>query len=384
MSRARRAAVASLATVVVTTTLLAAATTPASADDEPGADPTPDVPGIDALTLDDLGGPPSRESLDKAVRHFDPGVATTFETEGAVTSFEYVEVEEDEVVVTLETDVLFDVGSAELSDAAVQRVQEVAEDLPDGVTATVAGHTDSVGEDADNLDLSQRRAQAVVAAAAAVRPDVTFDAQGHGESQLKVEEGGDDVADDRAQNRRVELRYSGTTPGERGIEIEEHELAPVDADHVPADGPRVDLVEDGETVVEKTVVVPNDEGREERVRVAIEPIVVRGPVMRLRVQLTPLDPVDGATDRISVHDLTGRGELHPSAVDPYALVSYEPVRGSGARELESDPLFVRTAVGRTARYEVYLPRPLDDSLASLYVNVAPTWPTFEDVPLVWD
>ncbi len=35
-------------------------------------------------------------------------------------------------------------------------------------------------------------------------------------------------------------------------------------------------------------------------------------------------------------------------------------------------------------YEVYLPRPLDASLESLYVNVVPTWPTFEDVPIRWD
>lgn len=106
--------------------------------------------------------------------------------------------------------------------------------------------------------------------------------------------------------------------------------------------------------------------------------------MRLRVHLTPLGPVDGDEDRISVYDMTGQGELHPSAVDPHALVSYAPVRGSGARELETDPVFTRTSVGRTVGYEVYLPRPLDPSLESLYVRVAPTWPTFEDVPIRWD
>ena len=106
--------------------------------------------------------------------------------------------------------------------------------------------------------------------------------------------------------------------------------------------------------------------------------------MRLRLQLTPLGPVDGDEERISVYAMTGAGELHPSAVDPRALVSYAPVRGSGARELETEPLFARTSVGRTVGYEVYLPRPLDASLESLYVNVVPTWPTFEDVPIRWD
>lgn len=342
------------------------------------------VPGVDRLTLDDLGGAPNRESLDRATTRFDPAQATTFSLEGAVTSLEYVEVEEDEVVVTLETDVLFDVASADLSSAAVERVQEIAQELPDGVTAEVVGHTDSVGEDADNLDLSQRRAQAVSDAVAAVRPDVTLDVQGRGETELRVEESGDDVADDRAQNRRVELRYSGTTPGESGIEIQEHDLEPARADFVPGDAPRVEPVEDAEAVVEKVVTVPDDEGREEQVRVGVEPIVVRGSVMRLRIQLTPLGPVDEDEDDISVYAMTGRGELHPSAVDPYALVSYTPVRGSGARELGTNAVFTSTSVGRTVRYEVYLPRPLDESRDMLYVNVTPRWPTFEDVPLVWD
>jgi outer membrane protein OmpA-like peptidoglycan-associated protein len=360
---------------------------PVAAADESPAGETQEqgfVPGVDPLTLDDLGGTPSREDLDRAITRMDPGVATTFELEGAVTSFEYVEVEDEEVVVTLETDVLFDVASADLSEAAVERVREIARELPEGVAASVDGHTDSVGDDAENLDLSQRRAQAVADAAAAERPDVTFEVQGFGESELKVAESGDDVAAARAQNRRVELRYSGTAPGEGGgIEIEEHDVEPVRGEFVPGDGPRVDLVEDAETVAEKTVVVPNDEGREEQVRVAVEPIVVRGSLMRLRVQLTPLDPVDGESDRISVYDLTGKGQLHASAVDPYALVSYTPVRGGGTR-LDSDPLYARTVVDRPVRYEVYLPRPVDESIESLYVNVVPTWPTFEDVPVVWD
>lgn len=375
------AAVLASTTAVAVAVGLLAWVPPAAADE---ADLEGFVPGVDPLTLDDLGGAPSREDLDRATTRLDPGVATTFELEGAVTSLEYVEVEEDEVVVTLETDVLFDVSSADLSAAAVERVQEIAADLPDGVTATVAGHTDSVGEDADNLELSQRRAQAVADAAAAVRPDVTFEAQGFGETLLKATESGEDVAEARAQNRRVELRYEGSTPGERGIEVEEHELDPVRSDFTPGDAPRVETVEDSDAAVEKAVVVPNDEGREEEVLVAVEPIVVRGSLMRLRVQLTPLGPVDGDEDRISVYDLTGKGELHASAVDPYALVQYTPVRGSGARQLGTEPIFARTAVDRPIRYEVYLPRPVDESLQSLYVNVVPTWPVFEDVPLVWD
>ncbi|MCB7135085.1 OmpA family protein [Cellulosimicrobium marinum] len=366
---------------VVAGLLLAAAVAPGAwaADATDGA---ASVPGVDPLTLDDLGGAPTRELLDRAVTRFDPGVARTFELDGAVQSFEYVEVVEEEVVVTLETDVLFDVGSAELSDAAVERVREVAADLPEGVTAGVAGHTDSVGEDAANQDLSQRRAQAVADVAAAERPDVSFDVTGFGESRLKVAESGEDVADARAQNRRVELRYSGTAPGASMLERQEEDLAPVTVPYEPAEGPRVEPVEDAEVVTREVVDVPLPEGGEARVRVGVEPIVVRGSVMRLRLQLTPLDPVDGDSDRLTVYELTG-GELHPRAVDPYALVSYEPVESRGL-ELQSDPFGARTAVGGTVRYEVYLPRPLDESLSSLYVSVVPTWPTFEDVPVRWE
>jgi len=53
-------------------------------------------------------------------------------------------------------------------------------------------------------------------------------------------------------------------------------------------------------------------------------------------------------------------------------------------ELETDQFGASTAVGGTVRYEVYLPRPVDESLSSLYVSVLPTWPTFEDVPVVRD
>lgn len=387
MTRRRRAAGSALAVTVAAGLVAAASLAPAAASTEDGStgtgsDEAASLPGIDPVTVEDLGGEPSRELLDQAVTRFDPGVARTFELEGAVTSFEYVEVFEEEVVVTLETDVLFEVDSAELSEAAVERVREVASELPADVVASVVGHTDSVGEEAANQDLSLRRAQAVADAASAERPDVTFAAEGFGESRLKVAESGDDVANARAQNRRVELRYSGSTPGGATLEREEQDLEPVTAPYVAGDGPRVELVEDTETVAAEVVTLPSEDGGEEQVRVGVEPIVVRGSTMRLRLQLTPLGPVGGDEDRITVYDMTA-GELHPRAVDPYRLVSYEPVTSRGL-ELETDQFGASTAVGGTVRYEVYLPRPVDESISALYVSVLPTWPTFEDVPVVWD
>lgn len=71
---------------------------------------------------------------------------------------------EDERSYSTSTDVLFDFGKAELKPEAVTELQAVVADLkarfPEG-EITVEGHTDSVGSDADNQDLSERRAQAV-------------------------------------------------------------------------------------------------------------------------------------------------------------------------------------------------------------------------------
>jgi len=73
-----------------------------------------------------------------------------------------------------------------------------------GIAVIAEGHTDSVGSDAYNMKLSQRRAKAVrdylVAAGISAR---RISAEGFGESQPVAS---NDTADGRAQNRRVELR----------------------------------------------------------------------------------------------------------------------------------------------------------------------------------
>jgi len=72
-----------------------------------------------------------------------------------------------------------------------------------GWTVTIEGHTDNIGTDADNLSLSQRRANAVLAAvtAAGVGPD-RLTAVGFGESKPIAS---NDTLEGRARNRRVEL-----------------------------------------------------------------------------------------------------------------------------------------------------------------------------------
>lgn len=55
--------------------------------------------------------------------------------------------------------------------------------------AHLSDHTDAIGDDASNLELSQRRAEAVAAIARATRADLVFAVTGYGESQPVAPEG---------------------------------------------------------------------------------------------------------------------------------------------------------------------------------------------------
>lgn len=122
------------------------------------------------------------------------------------------EVEEsgDQTVVSLQTDVLFRFGEAELTSTAKDAVATAVAELPDDVEVEVVGHTDSIGSDADNQKLSKERAQAVAEVIEGERDDLTLDVSGKGESDPVEpnERGGEDNPEGREKNRRVELRYA--------------------------------------------------------------------------------------------------------------------------------------------------------------------------------
>lgn len=115
-----------------------------------------------------------------------------------------------DTVVSLDTDVLFDFGKADLGDGAKDAVAEAVKDVPDGAKVRVEGHTDSVGPDRENQALSKQRAQAVADAIAASRDDLDLTVAGKGEKD-PVEpnsQGGKDNPAGREKNRRVEIRYA--------------------------------------------------------------------------------------------------------------------------------------------------------------------------------
>ncbi|WP_198392407.1 OmpA family protein [Brevibacterium yomogidense] len=137
------------------------------------------------------------------------GVVDLTESGDAIEPVETVEESASGSMITLDTDILFDFDSADLSDDAQKKIEELTEDIPTGATVTVAGHTDSRGEDDYNQDLSERRAEAVAQVLTDAEGSLTVETEGHGAKDPVASEttDGEDDPDGRAQNRRVEITF---------------------------------------------------------------------------------------------------------------------------------------------------------------------------------
>src|SRR5690606_341775 len=104
-------------------------------------------------------------------------------------------------------DVLFATGEATLKPAAYRTVDRLAEVLKEdpGHKVVIEGHTDSVGSEDFNQQLSERRAMAVQSALMTRGvPADQMQAIGRGESMPVAS---NDDAGGRQQNRRVELIF---------------------------------------------------------------------------------------------------------------------------------------------------------------------------------
>lgn len=109
--------------------------------------------------------------------------------------------------ITLGSDILFAFDSAEVGPEATESIAGVVDRIRDEAPLRVelAGHTDSVASDAYNLDLSQRRADAVAAllreGLGGDAPEIT--AEGFGESTPVADDDNGRDAAAAARNRRV-------------------------------------------------------------------------------------------------------------------------------------------------------------------------------------
>jgi len=112
--------------------------------------------------------------------------------------------------VTLQTETLFDFDSAKLRPEGQEALRNLAAEinsLDDVDSITVDGYTDSTGPEEYNLQLSQRRAEAVKEALVSfgVDPDL-ITVHGYGESNPVAS---NDTREGRQQNRRAEITVVG-------------------------------------------------------------------------------------------------------------------------------------------------------------------------------
>ena len=116
--------------------------------------------------------------------------------------------------VRVEQAVLFQSGSAVIADQFVPTLElgVAVMALNPQVQMVVEGHTDSVGSDADNLALSQRRAEAVVDYLVSRGVDIErLEAVGLGETSPVAD---NETADGRQINRRIEVDLLDLLAGE--------------------------------------------------------------------------------------------------------------------------------------------------------------------------
>ena len=115
-----------------------------------------------------------------------------------------VHIEDDHV--TIDQQILFVTGSDEISEESSEILQHLATFLynhPGDIPGLqVIGHTDAVGGDRPNQELSQRRAIAVVSALRDLGVDQPMEAIGRGRSQRLCQEDTDECHE---RNRRVEF-----------------------------------------------------------------------------------------------------------------------------------------------------------------------------------
>ncbi|QJW37509.1 OmpA family protein [Cellulosimicrobium protaetiae] len=131
------------------------------------------------------------------------------DVEDATTRLETTREDAGETVVVLTSDLLFPFDESALTPAAAAALAELVDQIPQGAAVAVDGHTDSMGTDARNDELSVARAESVAAVLRAERPDLTLTVGGHGSREPVAENivGGEDNPAGRALNRRVELSF---------------------------------------------------------------------------------------------------------------------------------------------------------------------------------
>lgn len=135
-------------------------------------------------------------------------------------------VEEETQAVSLPADVLFEFGSADLTEAAADVISSAADKLNEeaaDMTVTVEGHTDNIGSEELNQNLSRDRADAVAGVIEDELDDsITLETVGYGYSRPQVpntDADGEPLPQNQQRNRRVSFRYPVVVQ-EAGMEVD--------------------------------------------------------------------------------------------------------------------------------------------------------------------
>lgn len=205
-------------------TMTAGCTADADGDGAGPAAPAPTVAeSIEAAAGDSEPEPQAPESRARIVASLpessvvvvDPGAASRSERVAELAESVGATLEGDTARIVVAESVLFEFGSAELLDSASDVLDDIADLLTElaAERIDIVGHTDAVGTDEYNLDLSARRAAVVENALGERGVDgAIMEASGRGEAEpIAPNENADgtDDPDGRARNRRVEVTATG-------------------------------------------------------------------------------------------------------------------------------------------------------------------------------
>ncbi len=166
--------------------------------------------GFDGADLFITGQYATDEQRDAVIAIADQvGAMAELEQRPEATETDAADLEDDLNEFAAANPILFEPGSAVLTESADSIIAAIARRLVqfDGVSVTVEGHTDSDGTPEDNLTLSQLRAAAVVTALVDNGVDPTvISAEGFGSEQPILVDG----VEDKEASRRVEFRVEAS------------------------------------------------------------------------------------------------------------------------------------------------------------------------------
>ncbi|MEV5825827.1 OmpA family protein [Spirillospora sp. NPDC052242] len=274
-----------------------------------------------------------------------------------------------EETIGLRTDVLFAFDQAALSARAKAVLDEVARETrakadPAKPPIRITGHTDSKGADDYNVDLSRRRADAVLEALRArLGPGYRYEAAGKGETEPIAREGGANDAEARGRNRRVEISYK--IKQRTAATAATTSRAPRDERATGAGAPAPFRPRDGATVASRTASF----GAGDRRRIDVKPFYRDGAYLVAVFDIANLGPAAGpasTADYQGDHGSYGRFGAF-SVLDPASGTAYRAVRMGPQDPVNVNLAFVdpgwavfRTEPGTSNRGFVYVPAPPPD------------------------